>query len=108
MSWGGSRRETPYSEEARAAALRSSGLYPKAALSVQQQIYKIKKNATKIKDLNVFAQRRQLRQDRHLSKLDMDHMAELLRERRAPALRGENARVAGLRQTMEELNSQLQ
>ena len=108
MSWGGSRRETPYSEEARAAALRSSGLYPRATPSVQQQVYKIKKGVTKIKDLNVFAQRRQLRQDRYSAKLEMDHMESLLRERRVPALRGENARVAGLRQTMEELNSQRQ
>ena len=108
MAFGGSRRETPYSEDAMAAALRSSGLYPKAALTVQQQVYKIKKDATKIKDLNVFAQRRKLRQDRHLAKLELDRVESLLRERRAPGLRGENARVAGLRQTMEELNSQLQ
>ena len=108
MPWGGSRRETPYTEEARAAALRSSGLYPRATPSVQQQVYNIKKRVTKIKDLNVFAQRRQLRQDRYNAKLELDRMESLLRERRVPALRGENARVAGLRQTMEELNSQLQ
>ena len=108
MSWGGSRRETPYSEEARAAALRTSGLFPKAAPSVQQQLYNIKKRVDKTTELNVFRQRRLLRQEQHNTKIELDRLESGLREQRMPALRGENARIAGLRRTMEELNSQLQ
>ena len=108
MSWGGSRRETPYSEEARAAALRASGLFPKAAPSVQQRLLNIKKRVDKTTELNVFRQRRLLRQEQYNAKLELDRLEAGLRERRVPALRGENARIAGLRRTMEELNSQLQ
>ena len=108
MSWGGSRRETPYSEEARAAALRASGLFPNAAPSVQQQLLGIKKRVDKTTELNVFRQRRQLRQEQYNAKLELDRLESGLREQRMPALRGENARIAGLRRTMEELNSQLQ
>ena len=108
MSWGGSRRETPYSEEARANALRTSGLFPKAAPSVQQQLLGIQKSVDKTTELNVFRQRRPLRQEQYNAKIELDRLESGLREQRMPALKGENALIAGLRRTMEELNSQLQ
>ena len=109
MSWSGSRRETPYSEEARAATLRTSGLFPKAAPSVQQQqLLNVKKRVDKTTELNVFRQRRLLRQEQYNAKLELDRLESGLREACMPGLRGENARIAGLRRTMEELSSQLQ
>ena len=107
MPLGGSRRETPYPEEAKAAALKASGLFPKAAPTVFQRFLQIKKNVDKTSELNVFRQRRLLRQEQYNTKLEMDRLESGLRERRMQALVGENARVAGLRRTMEELNSQL-
>ena len=105
---GGAGARPPYSEDARAAALRASGLFPDAAPSVQQQLLNIKKRVDKTTELNVFRKRRLLRQEQYNSKLELDRLESGLREQRVPALRGENARVAGLRRTIEELNSQLQ
>ena len=104
----GSRREVPDSTAAKAAALRRSKLFPEVTPTVTDQFLRLKKKAETTNDLNIFRRRRLMRQEQENARIEYDRLNLELRENRMPGLRGENARMAGLRRTIDELNAQLQ